>query len=92
MNPELASSYGLKRVYGIIINGVAETGPADKAGLVPGNVITHVNDTEVENTQHLLNLVSQVLPGNEITIKGIGQRGKFETEAEVIQRPLQQEK
>lgn len=91
MNPELASSYGLKRVYGIIINGIAETGPADQAGLKPGNVITHINNTEVENTRHLLNLVSQVLPGNKVSIKGINQDGSFKTTATVIQRPKQEE-
>jgi len=90
MNPELASSYGLKRVYGIIINGIAETGPADKAGLKPGNVITHINDTEVENTRHLLNLVSQVLPGNKVSIKGINRDGAFSVKAKVIQRPKQE--
>ena len=87
MNPELANSFGLKRVYGIIINGIAKSGPADKAGLQPGNVITHINNTEVENVRHLLNLVSEVKPGNSLSIKGISQQGKFTTKATVIQRP-----
>ncbi len=87
MNPELANSFGLKRVYGIIINGIAKSGPADKAGLQPGNVITHINNTEVENVRHLLNLVSEVKPGNSLSIKGISQKGKFTTKATVIQRP-----
>lgn len=90
MNSELAKSFGLKRVYGIIINGIAKSGPADKAGLQPGNVITHINNTEVENVRHLLNLVSEVNPGNSLSIKGISQKGEFSTKATVIQRPLQQ--
>lgn len=91
MNPELAQSFGMDKVFGIIVNGVAKTGPADKAGILPGSVITHINDTEVTNTRHLLNLVSQVKPGNTIAIKGINQKGSFSTEAKVIQRPQQQE-
>ena len=90
MNSELANSFGLKRVYGIIINGIAKSGPADKAGLQPGNVITHINNIEIENVRHLLNLVSEVKPGNSVSIKGISQQGKFTTKATVIQRPLQQ--
>lgn len=90
MNPELANSFGLKRVYGVIINGLAESGPADKAGLKPGNVISHINDIEIENTRHLLNLVSQVKPGNTLSIKGINQEGTFSSTATVIQRPKQQ--
>ena len=89
MNSELADSFGLKRVYGIIINGIAKSGPADKAGLQPGNVITHINNIEVENVRHLLNLVSEVKPGKSVSIKGISQQGKFTTKATVIQRPKQ---
>lgn len=91
MNPELAKSFGLKRVYGIIVNGVAKSGPADKAGIQPGNLITHINDTEVENVRHLLNLVSQVKPGNTLSVKGVNQKGTFKTTAKVIQRPKQEE-
>lgn len=92
MNAELAKTFNMDKVYGIIVNGVAKTGPADNAGIQPGNVITHINDNEVTNTRHLLNLVSQVKPGNTITIKGINQKGTFSTEAKVIQRPQQEEK
>ncbi len=92
MNSELANSFGLKRVYGIIVNGTATSGPADKAGIKPGNVITHINNIEVQNVRHLLNLVSEVKPGNSLSIKGINQEGMFTTKATVIQRPKQEEK
>jgi serine protease DegS len=92
MNPEFAKSFGLERVYGIIINGVAETGPANKAGINPGDVITHINDTEVKNSRHLLNLVSEINPGNTLSIKGINQKGTFAKKATVVQRPKQEEK
>ena len=90
MNQELAESFTMKKVYGVIVNGVAKTGPADKAGIKPGSVLTHINDTEVSNTRHLLNLVSQVKPGNTLSIKGINQKGTFTVAATVIQRPQKQ--
>ncbi len=92
MNTELAKSFGLDRVYGIIVNGVARKGPADKAGIKPGNVITHINNTEIKDMRHLLNLVSQVKPGKTLSIKGINQEGTFTATATVIQRPQQKEK
>lgn len=91
MDVELAKSFDMEKVFGVIVNGVATTGPADKSGIKPGNVITHINDIEVSNTRHLLNLVSQVTPGKTLSIKGISQKGKFTTKATVIQRPLRQE-
>ena len=90
MNSELAESFAMEKVYGILVNGVAKTGPADKAGIKPGNVITHINGNEVANTHELLSLVSQVNPGKTISIKGISQKGRFSTEATVIQRPQQE--
>lgn len=92
MNSELANSFGLKRAYGAIVNGIAKSGPADNAGIKPGNVITHINNIEIKNSRHLLNLVSEIKPGNTLSIKGINQKGTFTTEATVIQRPQQQEK
>ena len=92
MNSELTNSFGLKRVYGAIVNGIAKSGPADNAGIKPGNVITHINNIEIKNSRHLLNLVSEIKPGNTLSIKGINLKGTFTTEATVIQRPQQQEK
>ena len=89
MNSELAKSLELEKTYGIIVNGVAKSGPADKSGITPGSVITHINDIEVSNTRHLLNLVSQVKPGNTVSVKGINQKGSFSVESTVIQRPTQ---
>ncbi len=91
MNKELANSFEMKGVYGVIINGIAKSGPADKAGIKPGSVITYINDIQIKNTHHLLNVVSQVKPGDEISIKGINQDGEFSTTANVIQRPQQEE-
>lgn len=92
MDVELAKSFDMEKVFGVIVNGVATTGPADKSGIKPGNVITHINDIEVSNTRHLLNLVSQVTPGKTLSIKGRNQEGVFSTTAKVIQRPQQEEK
>lgn len=90
ISAELAKTYGLKEVYGIVVNGIAKQGPADKAGVRPGNVITHINEIKIINTRQLLNVVSQIKPGNEVVIKGINQNGGFTTKAIVIQRPQQE--
>ena len=87
MTPQLAASFGLDGNYGVIISAVAEDGPADKAGLKPGYVITHINDKKVKNTHELLNRISQVLPGNKVEIKAISEKGLIETTAVVQQRP-----
>ena len=63
LSPELAQTFGLpERVQGIIITGVLQGGPADKAGVLPGDVITHVADKPVRNTSELLTQIAGLKP------------------------------
>lgn len=91
MTPALATSYGLEKVYGGIITGLFKNGPAERAGLKPGDFITHINGIEINNVPHLLNLVSQIKPGNKLTIQGLRDGESFSKEAITTQRPKQQE-
>jgi len=87
MSAELANSYGLEKIFGGVITGIYKGGPADKGGLKPGDLITHINDVEIQNVHHLLNLVSQVKPGNKLSIKGLRGEKRFTKTATAIQRP-----
>lgn len=91
MTPEIAESYGLEKVYGIIITGTFKDGPADEAGIKPGDIITHINTKTIFNVRQLLNNVSEVKPGKEVKIQGIRQGKKFTTTATTVQRPKQEE-
>ena len=44
LSPELAETFGVKADTGVIITGVLQAGPAAKAGIRPGDVITGVGD------------------------------------------------
>jgi Do/DeqQ family serine protease len=50
---EVAEALGLKSARGALVVGVTEGGPADKAGLKPGEVITSVNGIAVEHPDAL---------------------------------------
>jgi Do/DeqQ family serine protease len=56
---ELASSFGLKQARGALVNDVLKNGPADKAGIRQGDVITAFNGTEVKDPSHLQRLVAE---------------------------------
>ncbi len=45
---DLASNMGLKRPVGVLINKVYPDGPADRAGLIVGDIVVSVNKKEVE--------------------------------------------
>ena len=90
LNEELAQSFELKSLDGVIISNIIRNGPADQAGLRRGDVITSVNGNAVKDVRAALTLISQARPGTTIKIGGIRQREKFEVEATVLQRPKQQ--
>ena len=64
LSPELAETFGVKADTGVIITGVLQAGPAAKAGIRPGDVITGVGDKKIDNVQELLTAVAGLKPGN----------------------------
>ena len=65
ITPELAESFGLQKKSGAIIAGVLKNGPADKAGIRPGDILVAIEGKPVSDTTEMLNLIAQLMPGNK---------------------------
>ncbi len=78
----LAKALHLSGSKGSLVGDVTAGGPADKAGLKRGDVITTFNGTEVENSAQLRNMVAEAEPGKKATV-GLLRDGK-QTEVTVI--------
>ena len=68
ITPELAESFGLKKTNGAIIAGVLKGGPADKAGMQPGDILVSVEGKAVTDMADMLNQIAQLSPGNKAKI------------------------
>ena len=68
MSPELAESFGLNDTIGVIIAGVLNNGPADQAGLRPGDILRKVNGSDVHNGKQAIRLISRAKPGTEVKL------------------------
>jgi len=53
VSAEIASSLGMPRPLGVIIEDIYPEGPADRAGLRRGDVVTHVEGREISDAQAL---------------------------------------
>ena len=87
ITPELAESFGLQKASGTIIAGVLRGGPADKAGIKPGDILLSVGDKPVSDTVSMLNLVAQLTPGEKIALTVMRKANKTELCVVVGKRP-----
>jgi serine protease DegQ len=69
ITPELAESFKLKEERGALIAGVMRGGPADKAGIKPGDVLLEINGNRVMDGSSMLNLVAALKPEHPATLK-----------------------
>ncbi|MES2105672.1 MAG: Do family serine endopeptidase [Pseudomonadota bacterium] len=68
ITPELADSFGIPQKSGAIIAGVIRGGPADKAGIKPGDILVSIEGQQVADTTAMLNLIAQLPPNQKAKI------------------------
>ncbi|HJW25309.1 MAG TPA: DegQ family serine endoprotease [Rhodocyclaceae bacterium] len=66
---ELAESLGLSKPAGAIVNAVEKGGPAEKAGLEPGDVILKFDGKVINSSGDLPRLVGSTKPGTKSTVQ-----------------------
>lgn len=71
ITPELAKQFNLKEEYGALVGDVIENSPAEKAGIMRGDVIIEFNGKKVYEPYHLRNTVANTPPGEVAKLKVI---------------------
>jgi len=79
LTPELAKQFNLEKEYGgALVGDVIENSPAEKAGIIRGDVIIEYNGKKVDEPYNLRNTVANTPPGEIAELKVI-RNGKIET-------------
>jgi Do/DeqQ family serine protease len=90
IDADLAQSLNLPAARGAIVTSVANGGPAEKAGIKRGDVITAVNKQPVADNNNLRNLVASMPPGSNVEVTALrnGRDQNFQVAlAELPDRP-----
>ncbi len=66
---EVAESIGLGKPAGALVTGVEAGGPADKAGIEAGDIITKVDGKAVDKSGDLPRIVGGTKPGSKTTLQ-----------------------
>lgn len=65
ITPEMADSFNIKQTSGAIVAGVIRGGPADKAGIKPGDILIAIEGKPAANKTEVLNLIAQLKPNSK---------------------------
>jgi serine protease Do len=68
VTPDIADSLGLKKAEGALVAEPQANGPAAKAGIESGDVITAVNGETVKDARELARTIGGLSPGNAVKL------------------------
>jgi serine protease Do len=68
VTPDIADSLGLKKAEGALVAEPQANGPAAKAGIESGDVITAVNGETVKDARELARTIGGLAPGNAVKL------------------------
>jgi serine protease DegQ len=87
ITPEFAESFKLPSTSGVLIAGVFQNGPADAAGLQPGDVVTAVNDVALGSPNQFMNFVAGLKPQTVTKLQVLRNGKTLKTTVTVGRRP-----
>jgi serine protease Do len=90
VSKELADGFGLSRSQGALVNSVEKGGPADKAGIEPGDVILRFDGKPVSSSEDLPRIVGSTRPGAKVNMQVW--RNKGARDVQVVVAEMQDEK
>jgi len=87
LTPVLAESLGIESHQGVLVSGVLGDGPADKAGLKPGDLITGIDRQSISGSPKMLEMIAAKPPGSPLTVTLLRDGETHERIAIVGERP-----
>ena len=87
VTPDIVESFSLQQKNGAIVAGVLQGGPADKAGVQPGDILIGIDNQPIADTTRLLNVVAQIKPGTRVTLHLVRKNKSLDLPIVIGKRP-----
>ena len=89
LTKELAESFKLTSTEGALIAGVRQEGPADNAGIKPGDILIAVEGKPITSSSDMLNLIAALSPGQTATFMVLRNQEEKSFKISIDKRPKQ---
>jgi serine protease Do len=90
LTPWLAHALGLATASGALVTRVEDNSPSSRAGLSPGDLISHVNGQRVRNDEEVAEAFRDGRVGEVFTMRIVRGRRQFDTKLVLDQSPVNQ--
>ncbi|MGE5763744.1 MAG: S1C family serine protease [Mycobacterium leprae] len=87
VTPQVAESLGLSAARGALVLDVINGGPADRAGLRPGDVVVAVDGAAVDTVEELQGALRRHRPGDRLTLRVVRDRKERDVQVTLADRP-----
>lgn len=87
LTPELAASFGHEDAGGALIAGVLRGSPADRGGVLPGDILIEVDGRDVRDPRAMLDMVAALPPGKRANFRIVRGGEAVDLTVEVGRRP-----
>ncbi|MBU3693951.1 MAG: PDZ domain-containing protein [Rhodocyclaceae bacterium] len=89
LTPDLAASLGAQGQQGVLVAGVMRGGPAARAGIRPGDIITAIDQKPAREAPALLNQVASLAPGSTAQVDLLRGGKSLVANVEIGRRPTE---
>jgi Do/DeqQ family serine protease len=86
LSPDIIESTGLIN-GGVLVAGVLQNGPAEQAGIIPGDIIISLGGQPTSDPQQAIKLITELNPGMDIEVTILRGWDQQTLRAKVAQRP-----
>ena len=90
ITPELAESFKLGKIQGVLISEVVRRGPADQAKVKAGDILISVDNNLLIDSSSMLETIAALQPGKSVALKLLRNQKEVVVEVKIGRRPRPQ--